>query len=51
MRNEWLLWVRFCTELKQAVLNSWYDKTMGVRKVVEKDIFSSLEVGTKNQIF
>jgi len=24
--------VRFYTELKQAVLNSWYVKTMGVRR-------------------
>jgi len=28
MRKELLLWVRFCTELKQTVSNSWYVKTM-----------------------
>jgi len=49
MRNEWLLWVCFCTELQQTVLNTWYVKTMGVRMVVEKGIFSSLEIETKNQ--
>ena len=51
MRNEWLLWVHFYTALKQTVLNSWYVKTMGVRRVVETGNFSSLEIGTKNQIF
>jgi len=51
MRNEWLLWVRLCTELKKTVVNSWYVKTMGIRKVVETGIFSSLEIGTKNQHF
>jgi len=43
--------VRFCTELKQTVLNLWYDKTMSVRRVVETGIFSSLEIGTKNKNF
>jgi len=51
MLKEWLLWVRFCTELKQTVLNSWYVKAMGVRTVVKTGIFPSLEIGTKNQIF
>jgi len=32
MRKEWLLWVRFYTELKQTVLNSWYVKAMLVRR-------------------
>ena len=27
MQKEWLLWVRFCTELKQTVLNLWHVKT------------------------
>jgi len=45
------LWVRFCTELKQTVLNSWYIKTMGVCRVAKTGIFSSLEIGTKNQNF
>jgi len=37
MRKEWLLWlwVFFYTELKQTVLNSWYVKTMGVRRGVK----------------
>jgi len=46
-----ILWVRFCTELKQTVLNSWYVKAMGVRRVVKTGFFPSLEIGTKNQIF
>ena len=25
------LWVRFCTELKQTVLNSWCVKALGVK--------------------
>jgi len=37
MREEWLLWlwVRFYTELKQTVFNSWYVKPMGVRRGVK----------------
>ena len=37
MRKEWLLWlwVRFYTELKQTVLNSWYVKAMGVHRGVK----------------
>jgi len=41
MQKEWLLWLRFCTELKQTVLNSWYVKTMGMCPF--------LEIATKNQ--
>ena len=51
MRKEWLLCVRFYTELKQTVSNAWYVKTMGVRRVVETRIFSSLEIGAENQNF
>jgi len=43
--------MRFCTELKQTVLNLWYVKTMGVRRVVEKGIFSSLEMELRTKIF
>jgi len=43
MRKEWLLLVRFYTELEQTVLKWWYSKTMG--------IFPSLEIATKNQNF
>jgi len=51
MRKEWLLLVRFCTELKQTVLHSLYVKTMGVLRVVKPGIFPSLEIGTKNHKF
>jgi len=43
--------VRFCIELKQTVLYSWYVKAMGVHRVIKKGVFPSLEIGTKNQIF
>jgi len=42
--------VRFCTELKQTVLNSWYVKTMGVGRR-ELAFSPFLEIGTKNQNF
>ena len=32
-------------------LNSWYVKTMGVRRGVKTGIWPSLEIGTKNKIF
>jgi len=53
MRKEWLLfvWVRFDTELKQTVLNSWYVKTMGIWRGVKTGICPFLEIGTKNQNF
>jgi len=39
MRKETLLWVWVCfyTELKPTVLNSWYVKTMGIRRGVKTE--------------
>jgi len=39
MRNERLLWLWVCfyTELKQTVLDSWYVKTIGVRRGVKTE--------------
>ena len=51
MRKEWLLWVRFYTELKQTVLNSWYVKTTGVHRGIKTGIWPWLEIETKNQNF
>jgi len=51
MQKEWLLWVRFYTELKQKFLNWWYVKIMGVHRVVKTGIFPSLEIGIKNKNF
>ena len=49
MRNEWLLLVRFCTELKQTALNTWYAKDMGVRRFFKKTFSPpwKLELRTK----
>jgi len=41
--------LRFYTKLKQPVLNSWYVKTMGVRR--GQNGHFPLETGTKNQNF
>jgi len=49
MLKEWLLWVRFCTELKQTVLNSWYVKAMGVRRVVKTGISSPWKLGLRTK--
>jgi len=35
MWKEWLLWVCFYTEVKLRILNSWYIKTIGVRRGVK----------------
>jgi len=50
MRKKWLLWVRFYIELKQTVLNSWYVKTVGVRRG-KNGHCPSVETGNKHQNF
>jgi len=42
--------VRFYTELKQTVLNSWYVKTKAIRRGAKR-AFDPLEIGTKNENF
>jgi len=52
MRKEWLLRLRFCTELNQTVLNSLYGKINGVRRCGKTGIcLPPWKLGLRTKIF